>query len=189
MEPIRVTEPLNYFLEPWKLDWYCRVGKREANRICKEAQLIGTAVDGIIKNGKGEVPKKYKVEVENCLKAYRAWKEVYQPKEIVPGTRLFATIDGIDITGEPDLFVDGVLVDIKCSKKISLTYWIQVCVYRYLINQPSLNPKVAILRLDKITGSYEYVQKDYDPSLVDMWVSMMKLMLYLKGEEADDDCS
>lgn len=184
---IRVTEPLDFFKMDWYTDWVCRVGKREANRIKKEAMEIGSAVDECIKTGKVKVIPKHKVEIENCLKAYRSWKEVYQPKEIVPGVRLFATIDGVDVTGEPDIFVDGVLVDLKCSKKISLNYWIQVNVYRFLhegIGHFGLG-KVGILRLDKITGSYEYVEKDYDPSLVRVWCGLMKAMIYFKGEEAD----
>ena len=46
---IRVTEPLNYFIEPWTLDWYCRVGKAKANRTKKSAMKIGTRVDELIK--------------------------------------------------------------------------------------------------------------------------------------------
>lgn len=187
---IRVTEPLDFFKMDWYTDWVCRVGKREANRIKKESMAIGSAVDECIKTGQVKVIPKYKVEIENCLKAYKSWKEVYQPKEIVPGTRLFAEIDGVKVTGEPDLFVDGVLVDIKCAKKISLGYWIQVCMYKYLQDGPfehyPVFPKVAILRLCKITGSFQYEVRDYDPKLVNVWIGLMKAYVYFSGEQNED---
>jgi len=177
--PIRVTEVLNYFLEPWVLDWTLKVGKKEANRIKKESMKIGTRVDEIIKKEcveSSHIPTQYKKEsqeVQNCLIAYRKWADVYKPKSIIPGTRLNAVVDGVAVTGEPDLFVDDVLVDIKCSSKISPSYWVQVNVYKYLQVKQWSDPsaemvkgKVAILRLDKVTGSFEYVVKDYDPSLV-----------------------
>lgn len=190
MSVVRVTEVLDYFKEPWYADWLCKVGKREANRIGREAMKVGTRVDEIIKADPfmgvekiGIKPKEQ--EVMSCVTAYSKWLEVYKPKSITSGTRLFATIDGIDVTGEPDLFVDDVLMDIKCASKISLKYWIQVNMYRFLQgNNPG---KVAILRLDKKIGSYEYVVKDYDPKLVDVWFGMMRAMVYLKGEENDGD--
>ena len=182
---IRVTEPLDYFKQDWYCKWLCRVGMREANRIKKEAMAIGSAVDECIKTGQVKVLPKYKVEIENCLRAYKSWKEVYRPKEIVPGVRLFGNVGGVKVTGEPDIFVDGVLVDIKCARKISLSYWIQVNVYRFLGMETG---KVAILRLDKVTGSYEYVEKDFDLSLVSVWIGLMNAMVYFKGDEADE-CS
>ena len=194
---IRVTEPLNYFAEPWKLDWYAKNGKAYCNKIGRAAMKIGSRVDELIK---GQVSnqlltldkKKDTIEVINCLKAWGKWQEVYQPKSIVPGTRLFATIEGVEVTGEPDIFVDDVLVDIKCSAKISLAYWIQVNMYKFLSSEQSMygskvvEGNVGILRLDKLTTSYEYVVKDYDARLVDVWIGMMRAMVYYKGEENGD---
>lgn len=186
-EPIRVTSVLSYFKEPWYVDWVCRVGKREANRIGKQAMKIGTAVDEIIKNdplGTFESFDHKLGEVNNCLKAFVKWRDIYKPKFIEHGTRLFATIHGQDITGEPDLFVDDVLVDIKCSTKISPSYWIQVNMYHKLSDSP-FSTKVGILRLDKHSGSYEYVVKNHEPLLCDVWVGLMLAMVYFKGDEHD----
>ena len=188
--PIRVTEVLDYFATPWLVDWKLRVGKREANRISKEAMKIGSRVDEIIKNCPIDpFFDKEKIEVTNCIDAYYKWMSVYKPKSITPCTRLYATIDGIEVTGEPDLMVDDVLVDIKCSSKISPNYWVQVNIYSKLMYRDevyNVNPfKVAILRLDKKTGSYEYVVKDYDPNLVDVWRGLLKAYCYYK--ERDDD--
>ena len=201
MVPIRVTEVLNYFKEPWYIDWVHRVGRTEANKISKASMKVGTEVDKIIKeNVSGNyLPEKHKnKEVENCIEAYKKWFKVYQPKSITPCTRLYSTIEGHEVTGEPDLMVDGVLVDIKCSSKISPSYWLQVNMYSILHNIQANNldfdtvykllklkkpHKVGILRFDKITASYEYVLQDYSPSLVDCWVGLMRAFYYYKGED------
>lgn len=180
-QAISVTTVLDYFATPWLVDWKLRVGKKEAGRISREAMKIGSRIDEIIKSGKVKSFSKEKDEVKNCIRAYDKWHEVYQPKSITPCTRLFATIDGIEVTGEPDLMVDDVLVDIKCSSKISLNYWLQVNMYRRL--QGNSMDKVAVLRLDKVTASYEYVVKDYDPKLVEVWCGLLKAYCYYKGDD------
>lgn len=177
---IRVTEPLNYFVEPWYIDWVHRVGRTEANKIKKKAMAIGSRVDELIKNPTIYADKKDKPEVLTCMEAYRKWLSLYTPLLVESGVRLFKQIEEVEVTGEPDLFVDGVLVDIKCSSKISPSYWIQVNMYRKLHGSTG---KVAILRLDKETGSFEYVVKDYDESLVTVWLGMYRAMVYLKGEQ------
>ena len=70
----------------------------------------------------------------------------------------------------------------------------QVNVYKYLQvkqwSDPSaemVKAKVGILRLDKTTGSYEYVVRDYEPHLVSVWCGLLKAMVYFKGESHDGD--
>ena len=130
-EPIRVTQVLNYFKEQWFVDWFHDTGRREANRVSKEALKIGTRVDELIKANSTPTTKD-KAEVHSCIAAYNKWKAVYQPKSVTPCNRLFGTVDNHQITGEPDIMVDDVLVDIKCSNKIALSYWLQVNMYEYL---------------------------------------------------------
>ena len=194
---IRITEVLSYFSEPWLVDWKLRTGKAEANRIGKASMRIGSRVDEVIKSCCPilnqtyiySLPSKEKDEVRQCLEAFNKWMNVYKPKEVISGTRLYATIEGQEVTGEPDIFVDGVLVDIKCASKISPSYWVQVNMYEYL-NFMSKFPdgtiyfprKVGILRLDKTTGSYEYVVKEFDRKLCDVWCGLMRAMVYFKGD-------
>lgn len=187
-EPIRITEVLSYFKEPWYIDWVHRVGRTEANRISKASMKIGTRVDELIKkecvesNHIATVYKKESLEVQNCLLAYRKWHNNYKPKSLSSCSRLNATIEGQEVTGEPDLMVDDVLVDIKCSTKISPSYWVQVNMYRRLSEQCG---KVGILRLDKTTSSYEYIVKEFDGKLCDVWVGLMRAFVYYKGDSHD----
>lgn len=189
---IRVTQVLDYFKEPWYTDWLCRVGKREANRVSKAAMKTGTSVDTLIKASPMELNeflpeyKKASIESINCLTAYYKWLAIYKPNLVTPCTRLNAVIENQEVTGEPDIMVDDALVDIKCSSKISLKHWIQVNMYNYLLN-PEKVIKVGILRLDKVTASYEYIVKNYDPSLVNVWCGMMvAYVAFNKGGDYGD---
>lgn len=192
MRPISITTVLDYFKEPWYTDWVVRVGKREANRVSRNALLVGGRVDEVIKayvNG-GKIKSEKKLEVESCLQAFEKWEKVYQPASIKTCTRLFAKIEGIEVTGEPDLMIDNVLVDIKTSKRIDIKMWVQVNMYQYLSEMRSAYigltpPKVGILRLDKTTASYEYVVKDYDPSLVNVWCGMLRAFVVFNKEALD----
>ena len=202
MEPIRITEVLGYFAEPWKLEWYGKKGKAHCNKIGKAAMKIGSRVDEIIKNGERPTAKDAP-EVHNCIAAFNKWKEIYKPI-IIPCSRINIELYGQEISGEPDLNIEGTLTDIKCSSKISPSYWVQDTMYTFMntfIMAPELTEeakvrwthdtckdfKVAILRLDKVTGSFEYVVKDYDASLVDVWVGLMRAMVYYKGEQGNGD--
>jgi hypothetical protein len=177
---IRVTEVLDYFKEPWYVDWVVRVGKKEAGRIGREAMKIGARVDELIKT-KGAPKAKDSDEVRSCFTAWGKFLEVYKPVSLINGERFYATIGNIKYTGEPDLIIDGVLTDLKCAVKISPKYWVQVAMYCHALKID----RMAVLRLDKVTGSYEYVVKDFDGGLVDVWFGLAKAYLYLR--EDDDD--
>lgn len=180
---VRVTEVLGFFKQEWYVKWVAKNGLAVCNRIGKASMKVGSRVDEIIKEGSLIVAKKDSAEVNHCVNAFIKWKQVYQPKEILNGVRLYKEVDGVEVTGEPDIYVDGVLVDIKCASKISLDYWLQVNVYRWLEGKTG---KVAILRLDKVTASYEYVVKDYDPFLVNVWRGLMNAYVYYKGDTDGD---
>lgn len=177
---IRVTEVLNFFKQEWYVKWVDKNGLAHCNRVGKAAMKVGSRVDELIKSGSPYPTKKDGIEVNNCINAYIKWKKTYNfgSEDIVNGSRLYKVIDGQEVTGEPDIYVQGILVDIKCSSKISPDYWLQVNTYVML---RGITSKVGILRLDKETGSYEYVVKDYDPFCVNVWRGLMNAYVYYKG--------
>lgn len=176
---VRVTEVLGFFKQEWYVKWVAKNGLAHCNRVSKASMKVGSRVDEIIKSWKLFPCKKDSAEVNNCLNAFIKWRQVYEPKEVLNGVRIYKEFDGIEVTGEPDIYVDGTLVDIKCAGKISPDYWLQVNTYRWLEGKTG---KVAILRLDKTTASYEYVVKDYDPFLVNVWRGLMSAYVYYKGD-------
>lgn len=184
MRIIRVTQPLDYFHEPFLVDWKLRVGKAEANRISKAAMKIGTRVDELIKTGARPLSKD-KPEVLIALKAYEKWKEVYKPESVVPQVRINTNVtycgEQFILSGEPDLIAMDTLIDIKVASRISKKHWLQLAAYAWL---KEWKGPIGVLRLDKMTGSYEYVAKE----IVDEWrvyESVLRMYVYLK--ENDDD--
>lgn len=151
----RVTRILDYFAPPELVDWKVRVGKKEASRVSKVATTFGTRVHSLIELS--EAPKKSdKEEVKNCIQAFNSWKTDYGISEIKNGVTMFC--DKRMIAGTPDFMIGNTLVDIKTSREVKATNFIQLGAYASLMSEC---PKsLAILRLDKTIGVYEYVTNE-----------------------------
>jgi len=120
----RVTQILDYFGEPGLVSWKVKVGAKEARRIGTIAKNIGSNVDEAIKADVDglKVPRLKTQEAKNCYEAYLSWKKDYSPALIV-GQRIFC--EDSQVCGEPDLFWDDTVIDVKCSSEIRPTYWLQ----------------------------------------------------------------
>ena len=187
---IRVTEVLDYFQPPELVAWRMREGNRAANTELRSTEKVGTRVDELIKAGESPTSKD-SIEVKNCYAAFYKWKYLYSPSQLVIQERLYGKIDGIDITGEPDLMIDSVLTDLKATNAIRLKNWIQVNIYEELRRQNRLlpSPELRLLRLDRRTGSYEYPNaKPFNERMVRMFGGLLLAYVYYKGEENDGDC-
>jgi hypothetical protein len=187
---IRITEVLDYFKEPRLVDWKVKMGAKEARRIGREAMKIGSRVDELIKTAPRPVAKpKDSLEVQNCLKAYHRWLDVYRPGSVIPFKRLYARINGVLVTGEPDIIVDDILVDIKCAGRVNKKYWIQVNMYNFLKLQNGMagHEKLGILRLDKVTGYYDFPILPPNPRLVKVWMGLLDAYMELREEENGTD--
>jgi hypothetical protein len=187
MEPVRVTEPLSYFCPPALMEWKWAIGKREANRVFRDAEKVGTKVDALIKADKLPGPKD-SWEVKACFEAFQKWRAVYGPKTITPQYRLYGELLGVKITGEPDLMIDDGLRDLKCTNSIKKQNILQLQVYEYLRRQNGLPPAkdLGLLRLDRRTCSFQVPDPfDYDENLVVVvYGGLLKAYLYYK--ETDD---
>lgn len=168
-------------LVEWKLD----KGRKEANRVMREAAKFGTRIDELIKAGKAPTSKD-KAEVHSCYRAFEKWKSVYDPKEIVACTRLVGKINGYEVTGEPDLLVDAVLHDLKGTNAVRKKNWVQLNVYEELRRQNGL-PKsdfLRVLRLDRTTEGYEYPDaQPFDERLVRLFGGLCEAYDYYKGDD------
>ena len=157
---VSVTEVLDFFIPKQLLDWYLKTGKAEAKRIGTVAMKIGSRVDELIcqeiNTGSYKLKASDGQEVKNCLEAWKQFKQDYQPK--VKHTQL-TLADNIDkVIGHCDLLTDTTLIDIKCSSSIRDNYWVQVAKYYSMlpVEENTTVYQVAILRLDKNLGVYEY---------------------------------
>ena len=151
----RPTNILNYFAPPEYVEWKVRTGNREANKVIKIAMKHGSRVDELIRTS-NKPDNKDSSEINNCWKAWNKWKADYSVVEIeFPKT---AYCDYRMLAGTPDVLWGKCLIDIKTSKTIHENYFFQLGAYASLI--PYNVKELAILRLDKELGEYEFVNNE-----------------------------
>lgn len=174
----RPTHILDYFAPPGLVEWKIRVGNREANRISKIALRHGKDIDELIRSGK-EPKKSESLEVKNCYKAWLKWKEDYSPKRLLfPET---GYCNSRMIAGTPDIYWEDALtlIDIKSSKAIHENYFFQLGCYASLL--PCRIETLAVLRLDKELGEYEFVtNKKVNLSINDCIAAFDGLLSYYR---------
>lgn len=163
---LSVTEVLDTFIPKGLLDWYLKTGKKEAKRLSTVALKIGSRVDALIQEdiqtGSYKLSAKDSIEVKNCMEAWVAFKQDYLPK--VDGVQIEVKSEADKLLGHLDLVLDGVLVDVKCASSIKPNHWLQVAKYAKM---SLLDIKdVAILRLDKNLGTYQYALCPYDKEVL-----------------------
>jgi len=179
----RVTKVINYFMAPGLVDWRVKVGKKEANKIMRDAAKIGTRVHRLAEDhnyGEGEVDTaKEKPEVKTAFGAYIKWIEEYDPAIKTMEKTVYSEEWGI--AGTYDILLeDRAIVDIKTSRMISPTHWIQLAAYAQMEGDIQA---IAVLRLDKNLGVYEYKVREFEQYYVDVFVSLLNAYRYYKHEE------
>ena len=153
MEPVRVTQCLDYFKPEWFANWLLKVGKAEANRISKKALVIGSRIDEIIRSGVYEANKTDSKEVKQSLKNFNGWRERYMVQTIKPLSRIVD--ESIALSGEADFYWEetDTLIDFKSSKRIYPEYIFQLGAYKRL-GFPG--KRLAVLRCDKDLDDFEF---------------------------------
>lgn len=186
----RVTSVLDYFANPKLVEWKVKLGKTESNKVGKVAKQIGTRVDGLIKKhietGKMTLSKNDSSSVVNCVRGYLQWVKDHSPKIIGTDKTLFW--EELGVAGTLDLLhsSDGV-IDIKCSTSIRKNYWIQVAIYTKMLLTKGLKyDNMGVLRLDKMTGDYEYKVVKFDERYVSLFIGLLANYRFQTKEEEDE---
>lgn len=192
----RITAILDYFTTPELLNWKLRVGKKEAGLISRRALKVGSTVDENVRAmiNKSDAPKLKSFEEKNCWKAFEQWRSDY-PGELIE----LETVYDVEqmVAGTPDIFHvgDGILIDVKCSARVSSSYWLQTEFYlRNLKGVFSKEvPKKAILRLDKNLGIYEYKVMNFSDEHWNVVRGLISAYRYYKsvtdGKGDNDECN
>lgn len=162
----RVTEVIDYLMEPELFNWHIRMGKTACKKIGDEAKRIGTAVDELvqqdIREGGYLVPEGDS-PIENCMLGWEKFKKDY-PK-FVPSIKFMQKeVREGELVGHPDFISDEIhrwgITDLKCSSGIRPRYLTQTS--KYLDMERKMENRgegfIAILRLEKAApqGFYEY---------------------------------
>jgi hypothetical protein len=187
----RVTSVLGYFMPRPLLDWALREGAKEYKNKTKTAKAIGTRVDkiatAILANTHWCITDKDHPAIRNCVGAFKNWLNEEKPKVI--DWQITVRDNELMVAGTYDLSLEDTLIDIKCANRISLSYWIQLATYAKLSGKGF--KKLAVLRLDKLTGDYQYKVIDYTDDLYNLFLCMLNYYrfenIYDKKEEEVDD--
>ena len=158
---LSVTEVLDAFIPKGLLEWYMKVGKKEAKRLSTAALRIGSRVDELIQED--IVKESYKlsakdpIEVKNCMEAWKQFKQDYSPRSLK--TQIEVNDALAKVTGHVDLLTDNTLIDVKCASSIKDNHWLQVAAYYSMLDQDMYSSisDVAILRLDKNLATYQFM--------------------------------
>ena len=134
---LSVTEVLDAFIPKGLLEWYMKVGKKEAKRLSTAALRIGSRVDELIQED--IVKESYKlsakdpIEVKNCMEAWKQFKQDYSPRSLK--TQIEVNDALAKVTGHVDLLTDNTLIDVKCASSIKDNHWLQVAAYYSMLDQ------------------------------------------------------
>lgn len=178
----RVTEVIDYLMEPELFNWHVRLGKAATKKIGDEAKRVGSLVDSLVQEDirqGGYLSPEGDVPVENCLRGWEKFKKD-QPGFVESVAQMQVEVKQGSLVGHPDFVcrrADGFMgiVDLKCSSGIRPRYWTQTA--KYFNMHPDLNgnikPFIGVLRLDKGAedGAYEYQEiRDMDVILYEIEV-------------------
>jgi hypothetical protein len=187
----RITSVLDYFAAPKLVEWKVKLGSKESNKISKVAKATGTRVDGLIKThittGKVKMSVNDSQSVVNCYRGYLQWQKDWQPKiECVDKTLFW---EELGVAGTLDLLhtTDGV-IDVKCSESIRKNYWLQVAMYTKMLEilEGKKYSKLSVLRLDKLTGDYQFKSIPFNESYVSLFIGLLANYRWQIQKEEED---
>ena len=185
----RVTAILGYFSNPKLVRW--KLTDKEAKTKEKTAKQIGTRVHNLtLEYDKGKAVRLTPNDsqgVKNCMEAYKRFVDIEKPTYIQSEYAVFN--DRLRIAGTMDRkLATKEILDIKTSERIRLDYWLQLAMYNWLDGESC--ERLAVVRLDKFTGEYEYKVIPYSRALVNVFLGIYEYYRFLtcniKEKEEDN---
>lgn len=165
----RVSSVLDYFSEPYLVKW--KLKTKDWEKVSQDSLRVGSEVDRLVQEDiNGGVGIYQDPQTVNCMNAWFKFRaerpDVFErlvkyrhnmQKELILG----------DLTGHPDFLLDDEreVVDLKTSKSIGKSHWMQTSEYGHMAY--GMAKRISILRLDKLTGEYEY--KTLEEPFISFW--------------------
>ena len=176
-----VTQVLDYLTEPELLNWMLKNSKAKREKAGDEAKRIGSMVDKMVQEDikdDGYLVHEGEEAVASCMKAWELFK-VDHPWFVPSVVSMQAELRQGDIVGHPDMICEREeswgIVDIKTSRSIYPRYWTQTAKYLDMARHDQRPSKhwIAILRLDKESGLYEF-KRTYDQDYIQYEIELFK---------------
>ena len=179
----RVSTILSTYTEPWVMEWKLKVGKRESGVTSRRALKIGTQVhnyvESDIKEGGYRLRKTELAQIWNCMRAWEKFKEAYKPHIIETEKRVYCS--HMRVAGRYDGRSETTLYDWKTSGSITQKNWVQLAIYNHMSGLRL--PNLAICRLDKNIGEYEYEEREMDYGLVEVFKALHTVHRFFEPDE------
>lgn len=184
----RISTVLDYFKDPGIIKWQLKLGPEESKLITKEALKVGTRVDWLIKDNEPKdgivyCAKKDGIEVKNCIEGWNLFRKEHPEVKILAFEKFVHSPNHL-IAGTLDVETEDSILDIKCAGRISAKYWLQVAMYNFM--NPVRRKNLAILRLHKSLGTYEYQTIPYQENLVMIFLGLLEALRFYKIYESGD---
>lgn len=187
----RFSTIMDYFPHPKLVDWKVRMGKKEAGLISRAALREGSKIDEyscLDWQGKApKLPKKDEHDFKSCVVAWEKWKADYPAVfEDIQGAQEVVHYEDWGVAGTLDFRTSKAIIDIKSSKRISLSYWVQTAFY----NRKFQLPERWVLRLNKEFQVYEFTKcpDEYSQEYLEhMFISALNLFNFYQSENLNEE--
>jgi hypothetical protein len=154
----RFSTVMEYFPHPKLVEWKIRMGKKDSGKISRDALKEGSAIDEYTYRDIRGLPqdkKKKSAELNSLITAWEAWKKDYpEVFRDIKSTQEVVHYEDWGCAGTLDFRTSKAIIDIKSSKRISLSYWMQTAFY----NRKFQLPERWVLRLNKEFQVYEFTK-------------------------------
>lgn len=141
----RVTQIISVLSKPHLAFWRGSIGNERADQIMHESSHLGLRVHSHIENfhRNGKIPAIHSILQDKIVRLYADWWSHTPKRSIAIENRVvgFCPLVNVGYTGQPDnVYIDQltdeqVLLDIKTSKNMSETFWMQTAAYTTALNE------------------------------------------------------
>ena len=165
---LRLTQVLDYFIPPELCNYLVRTGKKESGKIKRQTAKLGTRSHGLVEEdflkGGYKLRKSDSYEVRQSMEAWEKFKKEYDVRIVDMEKRIYSKRYMVTARRDMLAVINGerTLLDLKITGAIRPKNWIQVAMNALFEEENGGEhiDKLAILRLHKNLGDYEFVKRD-----------------------------